>query len=326
MVSNSGPSDAQNVVITDSLPVSTTLVGAGAGCNLVGNAVVCTVGTLAAGASQSFLVEVRVDAAAANGLILTNMVTATSPTGATTSDSVTTTVQQPSGGQADLVVAKSGAPTVVAGNQLAYTVVVTNNGPSLAQDVTLVDALPSGTIFVAAAPSQGTCNGGVTCLLGTLAMNATATVRITVTVAGDTTGNLVNVAQASSSNPDSNLANNRAPFTTTATAQAALYVSKVATPEPAVLGGQLTYRIVVTNAGPSAAQHVTVTDNLPAALLNPVVSSSQGGCVAFPCALGTIPAGGSATILVVGKVASDGDGQHRQHGDCHEQHGVDRIR
>ena len=66
------------------------------------------------------------------------------------SNEVTTTVQQPTGGQVDLVVAKSGAPTVVAGNQLAYTVVVTNNGPSLAQDVTLVDALPSGTIFVAA--------------------------------------------------------------------------------------------------------------------------------------------------------------------------------
>ena len=63
MVSNSGPSDAQNVVITDALPVSTTLVGAGVGCSPAGNAVVCTAGTLAAGASQSFLVEVRVDAA-----------------------------------------------------------------------------------------------------------------------------------------------------------------------------------------------------------------------------------------------------------------------
>ena len=166
-----------------------------------------------------------------------------------------------------------------------------------------MDALPSGTIFVAATPSQGTCNGGVTCLLGDLGVGATATVRITVTVAGATTGSLVNVAQASSNNVDSNPANNRAAYTTTATAQAALFVSKVATPQPAVLGGQLVYRIVVTNTGPSAAQAVTVTDNLPAALLNPVVSSSQGGCIAFPCALGTIPAGGSATLLVIGTVA-----------------------
>ena len=232
------------------------------------------------------------------------MVTATSPTAATTSDSVTTTVQQPSGGQADLVVAKSGAPTVVAGNQLAYTVVVTNNGPSLAQDVTLVDALPSGTIFVAATPSQGTCNGGVTCLLG-YSGHECHRYRAHHRDSGWRHHRQPGERRSGfqQQQVDSNLANNRAPFTTTATAQAALYVSKVATPEPAVLGGQLTYRIVVTNAGPSAAQHVTVTDNLPAALLNPVVSSSQGGCVAFPCALGTIPAGGSATLLVVGTVA-----------------------
>ena len=108
VVSNSGPSDAQNVVITDTLPVSTTLVGAGVGCSPAGNQVVCSAGTLAAGASQSFLIEVRVAAGAASNQILTNIVTATSPTSLAATATVTTTVQQPSGGQVDLVVAKSG--------------------------------------------------------------------------------------------------------------------------------------------------------------------------------------------------------------------------
>ena len=53
---------------------------------------------------------------------------------------------------------------------------------------------------------------------------------------------------------------------------------------------------------------MVVTDLLPVQILNPFVSSSQGGCTGFPCALGDLPVGAAATILVNGVVAQDAVG------------------
>ena len=63
VVTNDGPSDAQNVVVTDTLPVSTTYAGGDAACTANGSEIVCTVGTLAAGARRTLLVQANVAAA-----------------------------------------------------------------------------------------------------------------------------------------------------------------------------------------------------------------------------------------------------------------------
>ena len=60
VVTNNGPSDAQNVVVTDTLPVSTTYAGGDAACSASGQTVTCNVGTLAAGASRTLLVQAQV--------------------------------------------------------------------------------------------------------------------------------------------------------------------------------------------------------------------------------------------------------------------------
>ena len=53
--------------------------------------------------------------------------------------------------QADLSVIKSASPNpVVAGSQLTYTFTATNNGPSNATGVTIVDTLPAGTTYISA--------------------------------------------------------------------------------------------------------------------------------------------------------------------------------
>jgi hypothetical protein len=53
---------------------------------------------------------------------------------------------------------------------------------------------------------------------------------------------------------------------------------------------------------------VTVNDVLPAAIENPLVSSSQGGCTSFACELGDIAPDAAATILVVGQLADNAAG------------------
>ena len=47
VVSNAGPSDAQNVTVTDTLDGNVSFVNASDGCSLVSGDVVCSVGTLA---------------------------------------------------------------------------------------------------------------------------------------------------------------------------------------------------------------------------------------------------------------------------------------
>ncbi|NJN84120.1 MAG: DUF11 domain-containing protein [Caldilineaceae bacterium] len=53
-----------------------------------------------------------------------------------------------------------------------------------------------------------------------------------------------------------------------------LGVDKNSEPKPHVPGQAITYTIVVTNAGPSSVDAITLTDNLPAAVLSPVYTAS----------------------------------------------------
>jgi uncharacterized repeat protein (TIGR01451 family) len=87
---------------------------------------------------------------------------------------------------ADLGVMISDAPDpATVGNNLAYTITVTNFGPvDPANSVLVTDTLPAGVTFVSAVPSQGTCNessGTVMCNLLTINNSANATVTLTVT-------------------------------------------------------------------------------------------------------------------------------------------------
>ncbi len=62
-----------------------------------------------------------------------------------------------------------------------------------------------------------------------------------------------------------------------------------------------TYTITVTNAGPSDATAVSLVDTFPSGFSQGAVTPSQGTCTAglpFSCDLGTIAAGGSATVTV----------------------------
>ncbi len=83
-----------------------------------------------------------------------------------------------------------------------------------------------------------------------------------------------------------------------------LAVTKTASPNPAIVSGNLTYRIVVTNKGPSPATSAVVTDTLPAGVTFVSASATQGTCsgtATITCNLGSLAMGSSAiaNILVV---------------------------
>ena len=97
-----------------------------------------------------------------------------------------------------------GVSSLTAGSNTTYTLTVTNNGTSDAQNVTLSDAVPTNATFVSATQTAGPTfartlptagnNNTFSATAGTLAAGATATFTFTVTLNSNATGNLLNTA------------------------------------------------------------------------------------------------------------------------------------
>src|SRR5262249_46459057 len=122
---------------------------------------------------------------------------------------------------ADLVVTKTDTPDpVTAGNFITYTVIVVNNGPIAAQNVTATDPIPANTTFQSANIPQGTAtnsNGPLIVNFGTVIVGPPATLSFTVRVNPGTPVCTViaNSFTATSTTSDPNLANNTGTASTT---------------------------------------------------------------------------------------------------------------
>src|SRR5215210_2108341 len=79
---------------------------------------------------------------------------------------------------AELVVTKTDTPDPVnAGNEITYTITVTNAGPNNAQNATATDQIPTNTTLVSATQSQGTLSSDgttITANFGTITAFSTA--------------------------------------------------------------------------------------------------------------------------------------------------------
>ncbi len=192
-----------------------------------------SLGVLPAGVSASINPSViNLTDASAQAATLTISTTAAAPLGTITlipsassgvlarSAQATLTIASPT--SADLAVTSSDSPDpITTGGSLTYRIVVTNNGPAAATNVTLTDALPANVNFVSAAPAQGTCTGTTTinCALGSLAVNSSATV--IVVVQPQAPGTINDTASVTGAEADPVANNNSATTGTTVTAPAA---------------------------------------------------------------------------------------------------------
>lgn len=205
---------------------------------------------------------------------------------------------------ADLNVTMTDAPDpVTVGATLTYTIIVANNGNASATGVTLADALPAGVAFISASASQGSCAGGLSlsCGLGDIAPGAAATIQVAVQPSAS--GSLSNTASVSAAAPDLNPADDSATAVTTVNApvsssgSADLAVSVVDEPDPATVGGELTYVVKIKNKSASAAAGVSLAVQLPAsARLYEVAGATCAGTGTVTCNVGSIAAKGSKEV------------------------------
>ena len=211
VITNSGPSHASGVTVTDTLPAGVTFSSASSGCTygLGTHRVTCTLGILNNGATATATIVVTVGSSTRGMITNTATVTATTtdPTPGNNTDSEETTVHA----EADLgIITQSGDPEPgVAGRTLTYTLVYTNSGPSDAQDVYITRTLPTVVTYGGVVSEVPPIAGPTVTLpylawyTPTLAAKVSGTIVLTVTVNTDVRGTASGVAISSSTrDPD----------------------------------------------------------------------------------------------------------------------------
>jgi uncharacterized repeat protein (TIGR01451 family) len=321
VVSNPAPlgsGSAMNVKLTDALPGNGGLVWNSAVTNssqgscvnpIVGNALDCSLGNIAPGASVTVNVLSTATTPAAACTSQPNPVAlATADGGLTAQDSGSLSCVPP---QLSVVKTPDNG-TFSSGGPVSFTIVVSNPAPtgaSPATNVKLTDALPGngGLVWNLASTTQGTCNpivgNALNCSLGTINPGSSVTVTVsspsTPATACQSQPNPVALATA-----DGGLSAQGSGSLNCVAPQLAI----VKTPDNGIfhIGEPASFTIVVTNPGTVSATNVRVTDLLPSAggLIWTSASTTQGSCVNpilsnnLNCTLGTIAAGGAVTVTV----------------------------
>ncbi len=268
LVSNAGPSDAFNVVLTDTLPVSVTFGTATFGCvhdgSATGGNVVCTFPTIAANDSKVVQIDVTVLSALIQDRdIITNIAVVTSDSAEDAADLGNNTDSEDTEVRfgTDLSIAKFGPKVVLSGGTLTYTLLARNLGPATAYTVTVTDTLPSAMITntVSFTTSNGTVctqtDAVIECPLvrGNTPMLIGEQVIITVTgqvAPGTALGStLSNVANIGTETFDFNSQNDEAQYDTLVVGISDLGIAKSG-PATATAGLDIiTYTLVISNAG-----------------------------------------------------------------------------
>jgi len=336
-VHNSGPSTAVSVVASDVLPAEVTVVSVsgtgGASCNAgtPGNPADptrCAFDSMAPGANRTMTIVVNVKPDAVTNpvtdeLIIFDDASVTSDTldldNSDNLDTEATTVQA----QADLVLVKTASGSPVAGTDILYEYQLSNNGPSVSRDVTFRDNLPAGTSFVDAFVDVEGGTGGVPlactisqpinqvlCPLGDIALTdgVPVIIRVTVHIAANVLAgtSLTNAADVLlTDTPDPNLANSQDDVTVIVLTRADLVITKTSDADIYKASARVIYMLTIRNDGPSDAQNVVVTDNLPVIKqdrlfwvpASPICTKPAGGTL-LTCNLLKIPAGATRQVMV----------------------------
>jgi uncharacterized repeat protein (TIGR01451 family) len=337
-VLNLGPTQASNIVVSNTLPLSvslvdTTIIPSDAdpgSCDTADSTVICFL-TAQLGSNESLTVEILVDVDpnASGTLINWASVSAagSDPQPENNLESEFTIVGTGSITEiVDLVLTKDDDPDPVqAGSLLTYTLTVENTGPFSATGVIIRDTLSPNVTYIEATPAfQGSCalsdadvaENAVVCVLDEpLPPNTSTSVVLSVGVDAAATGSLINQAEVTSNVPDSQPTNNsQVELTRIVAAQtgatADLVLDKQASANRVQPGDALAYTVSVENDGPDSAAGIVVEDPLPQGVTFNNATVSQGrytlvGDTVVWFLSDPLAAAGSATIEINVRVAPD---------------------
>ena len=334
-VTNAGPLEATNVTVVDVLPSGAGYVADSGSCVQAPiGTLTCGLGRLAAGASRSFRIEVRLasDLTAGGPTFITNTARVRADQlelyESDNQAQVTTIVDE----RADLKVTKLCKPDrpVLAGQSAECTILTDNHGPSGAREVVLDDVLVANASFSVrgVSASQGTCSEQpgpprrITCLLGVLGAGTQAVVTYGLTANAAVDVN--NVAWVKSDTPDPVSSNNQASASVSFVSAADLWMEKEGKVEKDCHDTDVRYTLTVHNGpgctlgaptacgvgGPSDAENVRVVDRLPLNSKSLRVEQVSPGCTydrethQVSCHAALVPSGDSVRFWIKAELKS----------------------
>jgi uncharacterized repeat protein (TIGR01451 family) len=265
-VTNRGPSAGRSTVVRHELPGDVLFVHATASRGSptpTGNTVIWNVGDLPFAAGG--MLQVTVLPAKAGVLTSRATVNSLEPDGDLSNNQVTV-VSRAMPPASDLVLGVTVTPeSGLQGQVLTYRITVDNLGPSPATGLAVTNEMPANFLVGTVTPSQGSWrveSFGLVWTAGSLAAGGTAELVVSGVPVAE--GTLVWRSSAGAHQADPFPGNNRAEVRTVVGPAANLVLTALAIPNPAVINEEFQYQLVVSNAGPSLANGVTLSAVLSA--------------------------------------------------------------
>ncbi|MFA5026716.1 MAG: hypothetical protein WC713_02490, partial [Candidatus Methylomirabilota bacterium] len=284
-VTNIGTATALNAVVADVIPAGLTFHGGLSSTDCLlnggGTSVLCNNFSLAAGQTKNFTIAFTVPTTVTCGSMIRNTATVSTSNDQNgsnnTSQTVSTTVECPVL-SADLGITKTAnVSSVMTGDPVSYTLMVTNSGPESASNVVIGDALPAGVAFDVlftqtngfSCYRQSSDANHLVCVRPSMAAGETATIRYQARVINQGTctprslANTANVTALSGTDPNSG--NNYSQASVQLSCPAPTFAITKTDNRTTIQPGEiLSYTITVTNTSDINGSNVTVTDALPA--------------------------------------------------------------
>ena len=206
----------------------------------------------------------------------------------------------------------------VEGDNVNFTLTVTNPGEFDANGIRVTDQLPSGLIFVSANPSQGTFNSSTGIWnIGTIEKGDSTSVTLILTAKvddgtlGNTIENQASITRLTETDPELN--NNSATAgITVVPEQADIAIAMSVSNASPIEGEFIDYTISVTNNGPKTAENLSVLSQIPSVLtyIDSTVTAGTYNPNSGLWTIGTLVAGNTVTLVVQARVNGDTEGSN----------------
>lgn len=299
VVTNNGPSNAANTVLSTEVPSGLTFESLAApdgwNCSSIAvgdiGTIDCVNSSLAV-TNQTFTLKVRVLSGTPVETVLSVSADVETDTqeSVTTNNSATTTATVTIA--SDLAMSIDGVGTAVgSGSTLTYNLRVNNSGPELAEGVTLTTATPPNSTFLSLSkPARWSCttpavggSGAITCTNTGLRV-ATDVLALTVQLGNVPNGTAVPMTAmvATSADTDKNPANNSATLNSVVAIAADVSVTVNGPATPARPNAELTYSLQVSNSGPERAPDARLALTIPANSTFVALAAPDGWSCAAP--------------------------------------------